>query len=61
MATLDKAYVWAAAHPSAWAVAWGQAAGLPASVMDVAAKTDATTPVPVTSATQFNDTVSGPS
>jgi len=51
LATLDKAYVWAAAHPSAWAIAWGQAAGLPASVMDVAAKVDATTPVPVTSAT----------
>jgi sulfonate transport system substrate-binding protein len=51
LATLDKAYVWAATHPSAWAVAWGKAAGLPASVMDVAAKVDATTPVPVTSAT----------
>ena len=51
LATLDKAYVWAATHPSAWATAWGQAAGLPASVMDVAAKVDATTPVTVTSAT----------
>ena len=48
--TLDKAYVWAATHPSAWAVAWGKAAGLPTSVMDVAAKIDATTPVPITSA-----------
>ena len=27
--TLDKAYAWAATHPSAWAVAWGKAAGLP--------------------------------
>ena len=26
-------------HPSSWAVAWGKAAGLPTSVMDVAAKT----------------------
>jgi len=49
LATLDKAYVWAATHPSAWAVAWGKAAGLPTSIMDVAAKIDATTPVPVTS------------
>ena len=46
--TLDKAYVWAAAHPSSWATAWGKAAGLPASVMDVAAKVDATTPAPIT-------------
>src|SRR5580658_8772689 len=51
LATLDKAYVWTATHPSAWAVAWGKAAGLPASIMDVAATTDATTPVPVTTAT----------
>ena len=51
LATLDKAYVWAATHPSARAVAWGKAAGLPTSVMNVAAKVDATTPVPVTSAT----------
>ena len=49
--TLDKAYVWAASHPSSWAVAWGKAAGLPSSVMDVAAKIDATTPAPITSAT----------
>jgi sulfonate transport system substrate-binding protein len=48
--TLDKAYVWAATHPDAWAAAWGKAAGLPASVMDVAAKTDANTPIPITSA-----------
>jgi len=50
LATLDKAYVWAATHPDAWALAWGKAAGLPTSVMEVAAKVDATTPVPVTSA-----------
>jgi sulfonate transport system substrate-binding protein len=48
--TLDKAYVWAATHPDAWAAAWGKGAGLPASVMDVAAKTDANTPIPITSA-----------
>jgi sulfonate transport system substrate-binding protein len=51
LATLDKAYVWAATHPAAWATAWGKASGLPASVMNVAAKVDATTPVPVTSGT----------
>ncbi len=51
LATLDKAYTWAATHPSAWAVAWGKAAGLPSSIMDVAAKTDATTPIAITSAT----------
>jgi sulfonate transport system substrate-binding protein len=50
LATLDKAYVWTATHPSAWALAWGKAAGLPTSIMDVAAKIDATTPIPVTSA-----------
>jgi len=51
LTTLDKAYVWAAAHPSAWATAWGKAAGLPSSVMDVAAKTDGNTPAQITSAT----------
>jgi sulfonate transport system substrate-binding protein len=51
LATLDKAYVWTATHPAAWAVAWGKASGLPASVMNVAAKVDATTPVQVTSGT----------
>ena len=51
LATLDKAYVWAATHPSAWAVAWSNASGLPASVMNAAAKVDATTPVQVTSGT----------
>src|SRR6202167_3022441 len=50
LATLDKAYVWAATHPTAWAAAWGKAAGLPSSVMDTAATVDATTPVAVTSA-----------
>jgi sulfonate transport system substrate-binding protein len=51
LATLDKAYTWAATHPTAWATAWGKAAGLPASVMNVAATTDANTPVTITSAT----------
>jgi sulfonate transport system substrate-binding protein len=51
LATPDKAYTWAATHPTAWATAWGKAAGLPASVMNVAATTDANTPVTITSAT----------
>jgi sulfonate transport system substrate-binding protein len=50
LTTLNKAYVWAATHPSAWAVAWGRATGLPANVMNVAAHVEGTTPVPVTSA-----------
>jgi sulfonate transport system substrate-binding protein len=51
LTTLDKAYVWAAAHPTAWAAAWAKASGLPASIMDVAAKTDGNTPAQITSAT----------
>jgi sulfonate transport system substrate-binding protein len=50
LATLDKAYVWAASHPDSWGAAWSTASGLPASVTDVAAKVDATTPVSVTGA-----------
>jgi len=48
--TLDRAYVWAAAHPDAWAADWGQAAGLPDSIMQVAAKANATTPIAITPA-----------
>jgi len=51
LATLDKAYVWAAAHPAAWATAWGKASGLPTSIMNVAAKVDGNTPAQITSAT----------
>ena len=50
LATLNKAYVWAFSHPSSWGAAWGAASGLPASITDVAAKADATKPVPITSA-----------
>ena len=50
LATLDKAYEWTATHTTAWGAIWGQAAGLPTSVMDVAAKINATTPIPITSA-----------
>jgi sulfonate transport system substrate-binding protein len=50
LATLDKAYEWTATHPTAWAVAWGKAAGLPDSIMDAAAKVDGNTPIPISSA-----------
>jgi sulfonate transport system substrate-binding protein len=51
LATLDKAYVWTATHPAAWATAWGKASGLPTSIMNVAAKVDANTPAQITSST----------
>jgi len=50
LATLDKAYVWAEKHPDAWGAAWAAATGLPASVTDVAATVDSTTPVVINSA-----------
>jgi len=51
LATLDKAYVWTATHPTAWATAWAKASGLPTSIMDTAAKVDANTPAQITSST----------
>jgi sulfonate transport system substrate-binding protein len=50
LATLNKAYTWTAQHTNAWGAAWGVAAGLPASITDVAAKVDAQNPIPITSA-----------
>jgi sulfonate transport system substrate-binding protein len=50
LTTLNKAYIWTADHPSAWAVAWAQAAGLPTSIMDQAAAVDKQDPVTITSA-----------
>jgi sulfonate transport system substrate-binding protein len=50
LATLDKAYVWAEAHPDAWGAAWAAATGLPTSITNVAATVDETTPVVVNSA-----------
>ena len=50
LATLDKAYVWAEKNPDAWGTAWAAATGLPASITDVAATVDATTPVVINSA-----------
>jgi sulfonate transport system substrate-binding protein len=47
LATLDKAYVWAEKNPDAWGAAWSAATGLPASITDVAAAVDSTTPVVV--------------
>jgi sulfonate transport system substrate-binding protein len=50
LATLDKAYIWTATHPDAWAISWAKASGLPTSIMDVAAKLDANTPIQISSA-----------
>jgi len=50
LTTLNKAYVWAEKNPDAWGAAWAAATGLPASITDVAATVDSTTPVVVNSA-----------
>jgi sulfonate transport system substrate-binding protein len=55
LTTLDKAYVWAEKNPGAWGAAWAAATGLPASITDVAATVDSTTPVPVNSAVQTSE------
>lgn len=47
--TLNKGYLWTAAHPAQWAAIWGQATGLADGIMLPAAKVSATTPVPITS------------
>ncbi len=44
---LNQAYVWASTHTTAWAKLWGDATGLPASVMDKAAVDDATKPATI--------------
>jgi sulfonate transport system substrate-binding protein len=49
LATLNKAYVWAEKNPDAWGTAWAAATGLPASITDVAATVDSTTPVVINS------------
>jgi sulfonate transport system substrate-binding protein len=50
LTTLDKGYVWASAHPTAWGAAWAAASGLPASITDAAARVDSTRPLAITSA-----------
>jgi sulfonate transport system substrate-binding protein len=49
LTTLDKAYVWAEKNPDAWGAAWATATGLPASITNVAATVDETTPVVINS------------
>jgi len=49
LTTLNKAYVWAEKNPDAWGAAWAAATGLPASITDVAATVDSTTPVVINS------------
>jgi sulfonate transport system substrate-binding protein len=48
--TLNKAYRWTDTHASQWGVIWGQATGLPTSIMDQAAKVDANVPTTITPA-----------
>jgi sulfonate transport system substrate-binding protein len=49
LTTLDKAYVWAEKNPDAWGAAWATATGLPASITNIAATVDETTPVVINS------------
>jgi sulfonate transport system substrate-binding protein len=49
LSELDKAHVWANAHPAQWAASWAAATGLPDAVMVKAAADDTETPVPVNS------------
>jgi sulfonate transport system substrate-binding protein len=60
LAIINKAYVWAAQHPQAWATAWAAAAGLPAGIMLQAAKVSATTPVPSSTPSRTWSTSSSP-
>jgi sulfonate transport system substrate-binding protein len=46
---LNQAYVWAGTHTTTWAKFWGDATGLPASIMDKAAVDDATKPATINS------------
>jgi sulfonate transport system substrate-binding protein len=47
--TLNKAYVWSAQHPDAWAAAWAKATALPLSVMDAATAVDTQQPIVIDS------------
>jgi sulfonate transport system substrate-binding protein len=49
LTTLNQAYVWSATHVSTWAKLWGDATGLPSSIMLQAARDDVNKPVPITS------------
>ena len=48
--TLNKAYRWTDTHQAQWAAVWGQATGLPASIMNQAAKVDINVPATITPA-----------
>ncbi|MBO0804121.1 MAG: ABC transporter substrate-binding protein [Nocardiopsaceae bacterium] len=50
LATLNKAYRWTDTHVAQWAAEWGQATGLPASIMDKAAKVSVNVPATITPA-----------
>ena len=48
LTALNKAYRWTDTHQTAWATVWGQATGLPGSVMDQAVKVDVNVPATIT-------------
>lgn len=48
LATLNKAYAWEKGHTEKWAATWGQATGLPLSVMEKATVDDVSKPLPIT-------------
>lgn len=50
LSTLNKAYKWTDTHQAQWAAQWGQATGLPASIMDQATKVDVNVPTTITPA-----------
>ena len=47
---LDQAYVWSETHPATWAKLWGDATGLPDSIMVKAAQDSVNKPVTITPA-----------
>jgi sulfonate transport system substrate-binding protein len=46
---LNQAYVWSASHTQTWAKLWGDATGLPASIMVKASQDDVNKPTAITS------------
>ncbi len=46
---LNQAYVWSGTHIATWAKLWGDATGLPGSIMVTASQDDVNNPVTITS------------
>jgi sulfonate transport system substrate-binding protein len=55
LTVLNQAYTWSASHIQTWARIWGQATGLPDSIMLTAAKDDVNTPTTITGATTASE------